>query len=103
MRLLAILTLLALALFTTGCGFSAQGNMIRAGVAHYGAQANDEGLQNALWYSCNGVSVGAIRRWIGSDLARARAWRTVCEGTLDFEALVGELPADGAGITGDAL
>lgn len=63
MRGALILAVLAL----SGCGFTPQGTAIRNAVEKYGAQAYDEGLENAVYFVCNVASVGAVRRKWGQS------------------------------------
>ncbi len=63
-----------------GCGFTLQGNALRAAVKAGGAQAMDEGLNNAEWYICQAASIGAVRRHYGKP-GLAEAYRTLCDQT----------------------
>jgi len=78
-----------LLLIIAGCGFTSEGDFARKAVKEYGAQAYDEGLENAEWFICNAVSVGAIRRKYGRTEERAQTYRQLCLGAGDvklFEA-----------------
>ena len=66
------------ALLLAGCGFTPQGDMIRAAVKAGGAQVMDEGLNNAEWYICQAASIGAVRRHYGKP-GLAEAYRTLCD------------------------
>ena len=71
---------LVLALVLTGCGFTPEGDLARVFVKDKGAQAADEGRRNAVWWLCNGESIGAIRRWVGNDAELAAAYNRICSG-----------------------
>ncbi len=81
----SILLLVALAL--AGCGFTPQGDIARAFIRDKGAQAADEGRRNAVWWLCNGESIGAIRRWIGNDRELAGAYDRICSSEAGSAAL----------------
>lgn len=66
------------ALLLAGCGFTPQGDMIRAAAKTGGAQVMDEGLNNAEWYICQAASIGAVRRRYGKP-GLAEAYRTLCD------------------------
>lgn len=72
------LLILAVSLTLTACGFTPQGDFARGVAREKGAQAYDEGIQNAEWFLCHAASVGSIRRHYGSDKARADAYNTLC-------------------------
>lgn len=80
--------LLALASLTVSCGFTGQGQAVRQGVATYGAQAMDEGLVNAEWFMCNGVSVGAAKRRYGKSVETATAYNTICGLSTEAEIII---------------
>ena len=63
-----------------GCGFTPQGNALRAAVKAGGAQAMDEGLNNAEWYICQAASIGSVRRRYGKP-GLSDAYRTLCDQT----------------------
>ena len=69
---------IASTLFLASCGFTPQGDAIRQGVATYGAQAYDEGLQNAEWFMCNAASIGSIKRKYGVSQKMAEAYKSLC-------------------------
>ncbi len=66
-------------LLTAACGFTPQGDIVRAAVAEKGAQAMDEGLVNAEWFICNAVSVGAVKRRYGKSRELADAYNALCD------------------------
>lgn len=70
-----VVTLLVL---TAGCGLTPEGTLVRSTVETEGAKVYDEGLANSLWFICNAASVGSIRRYIGTDTAKADAWVVLC-------------------------
>ena len=75
-----------LVLILSGCGFTPQGNALRAVIAQSGVRAMDEALTNAEWIICRGASIGAVqRRYAGrEDVYRAFC---VAEGSvIDGEA-----------------
>ena len=73
---MVIRTLLAsLAITVGGCGFTPQGDAARSAVKELGAQAFDEGLENAEWFICSGASVGSIQRRYGTSMDR---WNALC-------------------------
>lgn len=71
-------------LLLSGCGFTAQGDFARETVRVKGAQAYDEGIENAEWFLCNAASVGAIRRRYGRDEKIAEAYKTLCSSYVDI-------------------
>lgn len=72
--------LVALTLAIAGCGFTPEGDAVKALVADKGAQAYDEGLANAEYFICYAASYGAVKRRYGSSQERADMLRTLCEG-----------------------
>ncbi len=66
------------ALLLAGCGFTPQGDMIRAAAKTGGAQVMDEGLNNAEWYICQAASIGAVRRRYGKP-ELSDAYRKLCD------------------------
>ncbi len=77
------------ALFLAGCGFTPQGDALRAAVANRAAQAYDEGLENAVWFVCRAASIGSVkRRWSTPDAART--YREFCSESGADAVLVDE-------------
>ncbi len=72
------LIVIAAALFLGACGFTPQGDTLRAAVKAGGAQVMDEGLNNAEWYICQAASIGAVRRRYGKP-GLSDAYRTLCD------------------------
>lgn len=64
----------------SACGFTPQGEAFRQEVSQRGAQAFDQGLENAEWFICQAASVGSIKRRYGRDQEAADAWQKLCEG-----------------------
>lgn len=64
--MIRIVLFAALALLA-GCGFTPEGDALRAAIAAKGAEAYDAGLDNSVWFVCNAASIGAINRRFGSD------------------------------------
>lgn len=83
MKVFAFAALLALG----ACGFTPQGDLVRDVIREKGAQAYDEGLENALHFICHGVSVGSARRRFGNDPALAKAYNTICVPKADVMGL----------------
>lgn len=73
----AVASLLAL-LLLGACGFTPQGDLVRGVVREKGAQAFDEGLENAEWFICHAASIGSIRRKYGRDPQTAAAYNAIC-------------------------
>lgn len=69
-----------LVLVLSSCGFTQEGDLLREAVRTYGAQAYDEGLENAEFYICRAASVGSIVRRYGQDAKLFSAWRALCIG-----------------------
>ncbi len=89
MRVVLVVIVIAVcALVLAACGYTKEGDAVRAFVADKGAQAMDESLVNTEWWICNGASVGSIRRRYGSTAKRAMAWQTLCDNPLEAEFLV---------------
>lgn len=82
MRRAVIAAVAALAL--SSCGFTPQGDLIRDAVKAKGAQAYDEGLENAEWFICYAASVGAVRRKYGRDAQTAQAYNAICAPAVDI-------------------
>ncbi len=78
---------LALALLLAACGFTSQGDLVRKGIAEYGAQAMDEGLVNAEFFVCRAASVGSVIRRYGRSRETAEAWKTLCQGDADVDII----------------
>ena len=74
----SLLAPVAGAFLLAACGLTPQGDMIRAAVKTCGAQAMDEGLNNAEWYICQAASIGAVRRRYGKP-GLSDAYRTLCD------------------------
>lgn len=77
------LLVVGLGLTLAACGFTPQGDLARDIVREKGAQAYDEGLENAEWFICNAASVGSIRRKYGKDSATAAAYKQLCSPAVD--------------------
>ncbi len=77
-RYLMLAAVLPLAL--GGCGFTPWGDFVRETALAKGAQAYDEGLDNAEAYICAIASIGSIKRRYGRTQATADAWRAICDG-----------------------
>lgn len=75
---------LAATLAVGACGFTPQGDLIRDTVKAKGAQAYDEGLENAEWFICYAASVGAVRRKYGRDAQTAAAYNAICAPAVDI-------------------
>jgi len=78
MRRLILPFLLMAALMLAGCGFTSEGTMVRDAVASKGAQAYDQGLENAEWFICSAASVGSVQRKYGRDQKSADAYNALC-------------------------
>lgn len=65
-----------------GCGLTPEGALIRDTVAAKGAQAYDEGLENAEWFICNAASIGAVRRKYGRDPKSAETYTNLCSPSI---------------------
>ena len=72
--------IVVLLLLVSGCGFTQKGDFARDTALSKGAQAYDEGLDNAELYICTIASVGSVMRRYGRTQATADAWRAICEG-----------------------
>jgi uncharacterized protein YceK len=46
------------------------------------AEANDTGVDSAVWYLCHGASIGSIRREFGQ---KPGAWESLCSDSFYFE------------------
>jgi len=84
MRLLIAVLVIVL----SGCGQTGYGNMIRSEISTRGAAISDEGITNAVWFFCSAASVGSVRRYIGDDAEKARAYDLLCE---EAEMGIGEV------------
>ncbi len=50
-------------------------------VAVKGAEISDTVLKDAVWWTCQGSSVGAVKRMYGSTAERAALYREFCQGS----------------------
>jgi hypothetical protein len=75
----------AAAFFLSGCG--GFGDTSRQFVAVEGAEAYDEGLENAEWLICQAASVGSVQRRYGRSAGLADAWRMLCLGDAEADIL----------------
>jgi len=89
MRMMSKVAGFVLLLMVAGCGFTQEGDFARIAVKEYGAQAYDEGLENAEWFICNAVSIGAVRRKYGKTEERAQTYRRLCQGAGDVKVFEG--------------
>jgi len=55
----------------------------RAFVKTEGAAAADRVAEDATWFVCNAITVGAARRTFGSSADKADAYRRLCATTID--------------------
>ena len=53
------------------------------GLVDAGAKANDAAAVSAEVAICRGISIGAWVRAYGSDPAKAKAWRVLCDERLE--------------------
>jgi len=70
------LALLALLLGLSGCS-------TLTSLVNEGAKANDMAGDAAELTICRGISIGAWIRAYGSDPAKAKAWRILCDDRLE--------------------
>ena len=71
-------TLLAVLALSTLAGCSTLSGLVDAG-----AKANDAAAVSAEVAICRGISIGAWVRAYGSDPAKAKAWRVLCDERLE--------------------
>ena len=64
---------LALALVLGGCAMVDTAKVTGAGIS-------DRALQDAVWWTCHGSSVGAVKRLYGRTQERAELYREFCVG-----------------------
>lgn len=64
--------------FLAGCGFTPEGDAVRAAVRDYGARAADAELENLEWGLCNAVSVGAVNRRYPAGSKKAAGREALC-------------------------
>ncbi len=50
-------------------------------VALKGAEISDKALTDAVWWTCQGSSVGAVKRMYGTTAERAALYREFCKGS----------------------
>ncbi len=50
-------------------------------VALKGAELSDTALKDAVWWTCQGSSVGAVKRMYGITSERASLYREFCQGS----------------------
>jgi hypothetical protein len=81
---------LLLSILVAGCGLTPQGDLVRQTVRDRGAEVEDAGVQNTLWFLCKGASIGAIQRFFAGSGERAAAWSTLCREPADLPVLPAE-------------
>ena len=84
-----LLPLVALGFLGGACGLTPVGDGLRAAVKDAGAQAYDQGLENAEWFLCQAASIGSLRRRYGRAAETAAAYNALCEGPGDVELVTG--------------
>ena len=80
-----ILSALALVLFLGACGLTPQGTTVRWAVQTKGSEVADAALDNSVWYTCKGATVGSIIREFGKSDDLWDAWKTICLTSTDLE------------------
>lgn len=70
-----------------GLGACAQTSAMKSAIAVKGAELSDTGLQDAVWWTCKGASVGSVKRMYGQTLERATTYREFCEGSGDTNVI----------------
>lgn len=70
--------IIAAAVLLAGCGFTPQGDAVRAAVKDAGAQAFDEGLANSEFFLCQAASIGSVKRRYGQSSEMAAAYNELC-------------------------
>ncbi len=53
----------------------------KTAVALKGAELSDTALKDAVWWTCQGSSVGAVKRMYGITSERASLYREFCQGS----------------------
>lgn len=74
MKAAFIVALMALAL--TGCG-------TLTNLVSQGAKLNDAAAESAEVTICRGISIGAWVRAYGTNAEKAKAWRVLCEESIE--------------------
>ncbi len=70
------------------CGFTPYGSAAKTAILEYGAKANDEGLDNAEGWICDGASVGSVKRRYGQSQEKADAYKALCKRDTDVDIFV---------------
>ena len=65
-------------LLLSGC---ASIDTAKTAVALKGAEISDTALKDAVWWTCQGSSVGAVKRMYGITSERASLYREFCQGS----------------------
>ena len=69
---------IALLAMLGGC---ASVDVAKKAVALKGAEISDMALKEAVWWTCQGSSVGAVKRMYGITSERASLYREFCQGS----------------------
>ena len=65
-------------LFLAGCGFTKEGDAVRAAVRDYGAKAADAELESLEWGMCDAASIGAVNRRYPAGSKKASGREALC-------------------------
>ncbi len=77
MRMIKCLVLFS-TLLLIGCAQVDAGKKV---LAQKGATLSDSALVDAVWWTCQGSSVGAVKRMYGASAERADLYREFCQGS----------------------
>ena len=62
-------------------GACASVDVAKKAVALKGTEISDTALKDAVWWTCQGSSVGAVKRMYGITSERASLYREFCQGS----------------------
>ncbi len=69
--------IISLMLLLSACAGGISGSPI----AQKGAVVSDTALKDAVWWTCQGASIGAVKRMYQTSAERASLYREFCEGS----------------------
>jgi len=70
-------TVVLLVLLVQGC-VTTQGDTAKSMLRAKSAQIADQHLKTILWSLCNGVSIGAVRRWADDAVIKKQGYTMIC-------------------------
>lgn len=82
---LIVVTLLIL---LSGCGFTPQGDALRATLREKGKAVAAESLDNSEWFMCRAASVGSVKDRYGVSMEKVIAYNSICKTDPKFTPIL---------------